>query len=73
MQRENIGPNAQGVKVGDTFTTRASDDWAIGDEMVTWANLHVKITEKQPSNEWGSWKYVYKAEVLKLSAPGRKE
>lgn len=69
-QNEGIGPMQ--ANTGGTFTTQASDEFTVGEEMTTWAGHLVRVTDKQPTNRFGSWKYHYTFEVISPKVPRAK-
>lgn len=65
-----IGPALAAAKVGQTFTTSASDTWEVGEELETWSRLRVRITGREESGSPTSWRYRYTAEIVALPTRG---
>lgn len=59
---KHVGINCPGPR----FETEASDDWAVGQELITYQGVHVRVTARRenPRAAIGSWKYIYTFDVI---------
>lgn len=63
MKRAGIG--RRDLKLGQVFTTKASEEsWTPGTELDTWAGHRVKVLAREPTKEFGSWRYTYTFETI---------
>lgn len=68
--RVGVGPAAVSIRIGYKFESYASDEFEVGQSLITWSGLKVKVLRKRPTGQFGNWKYRYGFEVEALMADG---
>ncbi len=67
--KTNIGVGPMQAQPGGKFISLSSNEYDIGEQVNTWAGHMVRVTGKQPTGIFGSWKYRYEFEVVAARSP----